>query len=190
MTKNLHRKLTPEEIKEYQDWAEDNWAYGRKIDPMWHPVVRQHCRYLGKKELLEKLKRKGNSMSTYDWCDIMGLPFEMFLRYSQSGDAAVQTFNQDVMNRIREHLEEYKNDALSRLNEVDRLRMKRNELIKEVAFKLTALRDTIDSIQARTGDADHEIWDHLIYHDVDGETFENFVETIRSLNLKINGKTK
>lgn len=38
------RKLAAEEEKEFRRWARDNFKAGGKVDPCWHPVVRDECR--------------------------------------------------------------------------------------------------------------------------------------------------
>jgi hypothetical protein len=40
------RKLTDEEIKEYRQWARENWKPGMEIKEVWHPVVRDEIRIM------------------------------------------------------------------------------------------------------------------------------------------------
>jgi len=36
----IWRELKPEEVKEFTQWALDNWKPDTLINNMWHPVVR------------------------------------------------------------------------------------------------------------------------------------------------------
>ncbi|MBU4223337.1 MAG: hypothetical protein KKA10_17240 [Euryarchaeota archaeon] len=37
---HLWRDLPPEEVKEFVQWALDNWKPDTQINNVWHPVVR------------------------------------------------------------------------------------------------------------------------------------------------------
>ncbi len=41
--KILFRRLTPEETKEYKQWARDNYVVGSHINALWHPVTVEEC---------------------------------------------------------------------------------------------------------------------------------------------------
>lgn len=41
---NLWRDLSPEEEKEYRQWARDNYRPASEIKGVWHPVVRDECK--------------------------------------------------------------------------------------------------------------------------------------------------
>ena len=36
----LWRDLPPEEVKEFVQWARDNWKPDTQINSVWHPIVR------------------------------------------------------------------------------------------------------------------------------------------------------
>ena len=40
---DLFKVLTPDEEKEYRQWARTNWEHGTDINPLWHPAVRAEC---------------------------------------------------------------------------------------------------------------------------------------------------
>lgn len=37
---NIWKDLTPEEVREFVEWALDNWKPNAHINQVWHPVVR------------------------------------------------------------------------------------------------------------------------------------------------------
>lgn len=37
---NMFRELTPDEENEFRQWARDNYDPDTKVNPLWHPVVR------------------------------------------------------------------------------------------------------------------------------------------------------
>ncbi len=37
---NIWKDLTPEEVREFVEWALDNWKPNTQINKVWHPVVR------------------------------------------------------------------------------------------------------------------------------------------------------
>ncbi len=37
---NIWRDLSPEEVREFVQWALDNWKPNTEPDKMWHPVIR------------------------------------------------------------------------------------------------------------------------------------------------------
>ena len=39
----LFRTLSPEEEKDFQQWARDNFQPGSEINSVWHPVCQQEC---------------------------------------------------------------------------------------------------------------------------------------------------
>jgi hypothetical protein len=40
---NLHRDLSPEEEKEFRQWARDNYVSPSSVPEIWHPIVRDEC---------------------------------------------------------------------------------------------------------------------------------------------------
>jgi hypothetical protein len=40
---SFFRKLPDDEEKEFRQWARENYVPGTRINPTWHPVVRQEC---------------------------------------------------------------------------------------------------------------------------------------------------
>ncbi len=44
----IFKDLTPEEVKEYKQWARDNYIPGTQINELWHPVVREECLSMNK----------------------------------------------------------------------------------------------------------------------------------------------
>lgn len=42
------RYLDKEETEEFRQWARDNYKIGDKVDPVWHPVVREECEKIRK----------------------------------------------------------------------------------------------------------------------------------------------
>lgn len=39
----MHRELSPEEEKEFRQWARDNYSPYTPISGMWHPRVIEEC---------------------------------------------------------------------------------------------------------------------------------------------------
>lgn len=37
------RQLSEEEVKQFRQWARENWNPGDEIKMIWHPVVRDEC---------------------------------------------------------------------------------------------------------------------------------------------------
>lgn len=37
---NIRKELTPEEAREFVQWALDNWKPDTEMNNLWHPVVR------------------------------------------------------------------------------------------------------------------------------------------------------
>lgn len=44
----IFRSLTTKEIQEFKDWARLNFKpqNGMRINPLWHPVVREECKVI------------------------------------------------------------------------------------------------------------------------------------------------
>lgn len=40
----LYRTLNEEEVKEFRQWARDNFDVSEEINEAWHPVVRDECK--------------------------------------------------------------------------------------------------------------------------------------------------
>jgi hypothetical protein len=40
---NLFRELNEEEVKEFKQWARDNYVLGTDINTVYHPVVQEEC---------------------------------------------------------------------------------------------------------------------------------------------------
>jgi len=53
--KSLFRDLTDQEIKEFRQWARDNYAIGSAISDVWHPVVRDECHKINDEHLTETI---------------------------------------------------------------------------------------------------------------------------------------
>jgi hypothetical protein len=43
MAKALFKKLSPKKEAEFRAWARKNHHPGDKIDPLWHPIVKDEC---------------------------------------------------------------------------------------------------------------------------------------------------
>lgn len=58
---NLHRELNEVEVKEFQQWAKDNWKEGDEVKEIWHPVILAEIKRIQRKNLiikhLDKIKR-------------------------------------------------------------------------------------------------------------------------------------
>ena len=39
----LFRELDEDEIKEFKQWARDNYKSGDGISSLWHPVIKKEC---------------------------------------------------------------------------------------------------------------------------------------------------
>lgn len=55
---SLFKDLTPEEQKEYRQWARDNYEPGMEVNPVWHPIVRDEIELIKK----EQVSLKDNAM--------------------------------------------------------------------------------------------------------------------------------
>ena len=49
---DIYRTLDTEEVKEFEQFAKDNYVPGTAINPIWHPVVREECKRMNTKEYL------------------------------------------------------------------------------------------------------------------------------------------
>ena len=58
---SLFKDLTPEEQKEYRQWARDNYEPGMEVNPVWHPIVRDEI------ELIKK--EQGSKDKAYGWIE-------------------------------------------------------------------------------------------------------------------------
>ena len=38
---NIWRDLSPEEVREFVQWAIDNWKPSAEVNKVWHPVIRR-----------------------------------------------------------------------------------------------------------------------------------------------------
>lgn len=38
---NIWRDLSPEDVREFIQWALDNWKPNTSVNPVWHPVIRR-----------------------------------------------------------------------------------------------------------------------------------------------------
>ena len=38
---NIWRDLSPEEVREFIQWALDNWKPNTEVNKVWHPVIRR-----------------------------------------------------------------------------------------------------------------------------------------------------
>jgi len=38
---NIWRDLSPEDVREFIQWALDNWKPNTLVNPVWHPVIRR-----------------------------------------------------------------------------------------------------------------------------------------------------
>jgi hypothetical protein len=47
---NLFRKLDPEEVKEFRQWARDNYKPFTPIQGYWHPEVQDECRKINEEK--------------------------------------------------------------------------------------------------------------------------------------------
>jgi hypothetical protein len=47
---NLFRELSPEEEKEFRQWARDNYEPFSEINGVWHPVVQDECVKINKEK--------------------------------------------------------------------------------------------------------------------------------------------
>lgn len=47
----LFRDLSPEEEKEFRQWARDNYKAGDSISGVWHPTVQDECRIINQEIL-------------------------------------------------------------------------------------------------------------------------------------------
>ena len=47
----LFRDLSPEEEKEFRQWAHENYTPGDNIKGIWHPVVQDECRKINEEVL-------------------------------------------------------------------------------------------------------------------------------------------
>lgn len=47
---NLFRELSPEETKEFQQWARDNYELGTPVNEVYHPVVQQECDLMNREQ--------------------------------------------------------------------------------------------------------------------------------------------
>ena len=52
---NLFRNLTGDEIREFKDWARQNYVPFSEIKGIWHPVIQQECARINEKEKNLKL---------------------------------------------------------------------------------------------------------------------------------------
>lgn len=44
--RDMFRQLSPEEEKDFRQWARDNYRSGEPISSAWHPVVQDECRLI------------------------------------------------------------------------------------------------------------------------------------------------
>lgn len=57
----MFRDLAEAEVKEFQQWARDNYAPHSKVNEVWHPVVRAECEKINAEEdqkVRDALERK------------------------------------------------------------------------------------------------------------------------------------
>ena len=55
---NLFRKLSPEEEKEFRQWAKDNYIPFTEILSIWHPIVQQECGNINVRTHREELEKE------------------------------------------------------------------------------------------------------------------------------------
>ena len=51
---NLFRELNEEEVKEFKQWARDNYKPFTEISSAWHPIVREECELMNE-ELTDEI---------------------------------------------------------------------------------------------------------------------------------------
>lgn len=54
---NMFRELTPEEEKEFRQWARDNYIPLSEIKGIWHPIIQDECVQINKEMNLELYAR-------------------------------------------------------------------------------------------------------------------------------------
>ena len=53
---NLFRDLNETEVKEFKQWARDNYILGEKVNEAYHPVVQQECDLMNRENAYQKNK--------------------------------------------------------------------------------------------------------------------------------------
>jgi hypothetical protein len=55
---SVFRVLDEDETYKFRQWAQDNYEPFTKINPIWHPIVRNECSLMNKGMIFDQDKRK------------------------------------------------------------------------------------------------------------------------------------
>jgi len=49
----MYRELSNQEVKEFKQWANENYKPNEPIESLWHPVIKQECERINIKFYME-----------------------------------------------------------------------------------------------------------------------------------------